>query len=111
MLFPWILTVHLALFLACVGYAAALQRVYRWYHPDRTWITVVIGETLVGLALGALCAAGVLPWSAAAYFITLQGAAGLPIIFWQLAEAQARRARRDALKAEEREHATQARRS
>ena len=110
MLLPWIIAIHLALLLACVGYAAILQHVYRWYHPDRTWITVVGGEALIGVALGGLCVAGVLPWTMLAYFITLQGAGGLPIIIWQLAQAEQRRKRRDALKDEDR-HAAQARRA
>lgn len=106
---PWLVVIHLALLLICALYAALLQRVYRAYHPDRTWMTVVGGEGLVGIALAGVCATGALPWEAAAYFITLQGAAGIPIILWQLAQAERRRDIRARLERDE-SHAAQARR-
>lgn len=106
---PWLLAIHLSLFLVCAGYAALLQRVYRLYHPDRTWVTVVGGEVLVGCGVGALWLVGALPWDAMAYFITLQGAAGLPIIVWQLGQAEERRRNRARLERES--HAAQTRRA
>ena len=88
----WIGIVHFVLFLICVGYALFLNQrsVYEWYTPNRTWVTVVGGDTLIGLALAMLCAIDVLPWLALLLYGTLHIAAGTPIIVWQLRRANKR---------------------
>lgn len=85
----WSVVVHLALFLACVGYAALLARkdIYEWYHPDKTWWVVAGGVILVGLAGAAECALGVLPWLALGIYATLFVTAGIPIAYWQERQA------------------------
>lgn len=105
---PWLIAIHLTLLLACIGYAALLQRIYRHYHPDRTYVTVVVGELLVGLAVGATWLIGAIPFDAVILFGTLQTAAGTPIVIWQLDQAARRRQIRSDLERES--HAAQARR-
>lgn len=80
-------------------YALILHHIQDKYLPDHTDVTVIIGEMLIGVALGLLCVFGVLPWSSAGYFILLQMAGGVPILIWQHLERIARRQeRKDAAK-------------
>jgi hypothetical protein len=104
---PWLIAIHLTLLLTCIGYAALLQRIYRHYHPDRTYITVVVGEMLVGLAFGGAWLVGAVSLEAVALFGTLQMAAGIPIVAWQLDQAARRRKIRSGLERDS--HAAQAR--
>ena len=76
-------------------YAAVLniRAVREWYTPDRTWITVVIGDGLIIAALLCLVPSGVL--SMAQWWIVLvyTFAAGVPIIIWQFIRAMQRKHR------------------
>lgn len=94
-----IIATHLALTIACWGYARFLNRrkVYEWYHPDRTWVTVVGGDALIGCALAALCWLGVFPWLLLLLYATLHIAAGIPIIIWQFQRETQRRKQIDAI--------------
>ena len=85
----WIILVHISLAIGATAYALFLNQkhVYEWYSPDRTWVTVIGGDVLIGSAACALCALGVLPWAVIAYFASLHVAAGAPIIDWQLRRA------------------------
>jgi hypothetical protein len=66
-------------------YAAVLniKRIREWYTPDRTYVTVVIGDGLILAALACLVPAGVFTfwqwWIAFVYTLS----AGIPIIIWQ----------------------------
>lgn len=76
-------------------YAAILniKRVHNWYTPDRTYITVVIGNSLILAGLLCLVPAGMLSfwqwWHALIYTVS----AGVPIIIWQRIRAIKRRRR------------------
>ena len=95
----------IALLLAVVSsaYAAILniRQVREWYTPDRTWITVAIGDGLILAALGAAVFVDALSlwqwWIAFVYTL----AAGVPIIIWQKIRTIKRQRR--AAKALERE--------
>lgn len=80
-----LIIIHIALFTAASAYALFLNQkhIYEWYNPDRTWITVVGGDVLIGLALLGICYIGALPWDVLTYWITLHATAGVPIIVWQ----------------------------
>lgn len=99
-----LIAIHAALLLACAGYAAFLGQahIYKAYHPHHTIWTVVGGEILVGVAFGIACIVGAAwiqaaPLIAACLFITLQGAAAIPIWRWQRQQAEEERAREQAL--------------
>lgn len=89
----WIIGIHIALTLACWGYARFLNQrwVYEWYHPDRTWVTVVGGDAIIGCAIGGLCILGIFPWLLLLLYATLHVAAGVPIIVWQFQRETQRR--------------------
>jgi hypothetical protein len=93
----WSVVIHLLLFLAAIGYAALLNAIYELYHPDHTWITVVGGVCLVGVALIAEYAALGPSWLLMPAYFTLNGAAGIPIIRWQRRQARKRRAAAEAI--------------
>lgn len=99
MMLGWIILIHVTLCAACIAYAMFLNQkhVYEWYTPNRTWVTVVIGDALIGIALAMVCAVGVLPWLALLFYGTLHIAAGAPIIIWQLQRADARARTLEAL--------------
>lgn len=103
MMLGWIILIHVMLCAACVVYAMFLNQrhVYEWYNPNRTWITVVIGDTLIGIALAMVCAIGALPWLVLLFYSTLHIAAGLPIIIWQFQRADARARTLEALDKED----------
>lgn len=90
----WLILVHVGLAAAAALYAAFLNQrhVYEWYNPDRTWLTVIGGDVLIGLALAALVALEALPADVLLYWLTLHLCAGTPIIFWQLRRAKKRAA-------------------
>jgi len=75
---------YFTLFIVCALYAVFLQRIHDLYTPDWTWVTVVGGNVLIGMALLALCLSGVLPLAAFWHLVGLNVVAGLPIIIWQL---------------------------
>lgn len=92
---PHILGWLLILFGAAGFYALilrALRRSVRYtYEPDWTWVTVVIGNALIGLALLGMEQSGV-PLTFVAVLLA-NVAAGTPIIIWQAGEQIARRSR------------------
>lgn len=101
------IAVHIALLLACYAYAAFLAQphIYRAYHPNNTIYTVIGGEILIGVAFGMECIIAAAwmrtePLIGAVLFITLHGAAVVPIWRWQRRQAAEERAREQA--AEER---------
>ena len=85
------------LFLVCVAYAIVLDKHPHWYLPrNRTWITVVIGNTFIVVAQAAL-----LTWGVAigiGTIIATNGAAGAPISIWQLVRGAANSAEQRARK-------------
>lgn len=91
------MVVAIAFGLAVVAsaYAAILniRQVREWYTPDRTWVTVVIGDGLIILALLVLALLGELPWRAWLITLGYTGAAGAPIIIWQQIRAYERHRR------------------
>jgi uncharacterized membrane protein len=89
----WSIVIHLLLFFAAWGYAAFLnrKRVYEWYHPDRTYLAVIGGVFLVGIALTAEAWILALPWWIVLLYFTLMTAAGIPIYLWQREQARERR--------------------
>lgn len=99
----WLILIHITLAAACTGYAAFLnqRRVQEWYQPDRTWVTVIGGDVLIGLALASLVAVGALPADVLAYWTTLHIAAGTPIIVWQRIRATKRARQNQALDQED----------
>jgi uncharacterized membrane protein len=79
--------VYALLFAATIIYAVALERLHDVYTPDWTWITVVIGNSLIGLALLALCWIGEVSWGAFWHILGLNACAGSVIIAWQAWQA------------------------
>lgn len=80
-----LISIHIALLAASTLYAAFLNQrhVYEWYNPDRTWLTVIGGDVLIGLALLGVVWVGALPTAVIPYWISLHIVAGVPIIVWQ----------------------------
>lgn len=69
-----------------------IPAVYRWYHPDNTWITVAIGDgIIIGGALLVLWVRGILPGMAVLCYYAVLFAAGVPIIIWQEGQRRERR--------------------
>ena len=70
-----------------------IKRIREWYTPDRVYITVVIGNGFILIALMLLVPFGVLTfwqwWHAFIYTIS----AGIPIIIWQRIRAMQRKHR------------------
>ena len=69
------------------------RRVREWYTPDRTWVTVVIGDGLIIAALGFTALTGDISWRAWWIVFTYTGIAGAPIIIWQQIRAYQRQRR------------------
>ena len=88
--------VHICLFLACWGYAEALQRIHDIYAPDHIWVTVAGGGLLIIIAVAGVCAIGLLPWQAVGFAVSLSITAGIPIVRWQRQQAKQRAAKRAA---------------
>jgi hypothetical protein len=95
----WIAFTHAALFVASACYAAFLnqKKVHEWYSPNHVWLTVVGGDTLIGLALGALYLIGAVPLAALIFYASLHIAAGLPVISWQRRRAAKRAGELEAI--------------
>jgi hypothetical protein len=98
--------IHAALMLAAWLYAGFLAQphIYKAYHPHNTYWTVIGGELLVGVAFGLQCIVAdawirTAPLVVAALFITLQGAAAIPIIRWQRKQAEEEKERERAAEA------------
>jgi hypothetical protein len=88
-----ILAVGAALCLWCALYAWALE--HTPYEPKDIWKTVVIGNGWILIALGILALLGAVEaevyWLAVGY----NGAAGLPVITWQLIQHAREAGRRE----------------
>lgn len=82
--------VYGTLFTTVVCYAYLLERTHDRYTPDWTWLTVVIGNFFIGLALGGLCWLGELPAAAFWHLVGLNVTAGSVIIIWQLDQSRRR---------------------
>lgn len=90
-LVAWIL---LATALISALYAWFLNRIHHRYAPDHIWITVVGGNALIGGMLALWLWLDPLPAAPLAAFwrlLALNIAAGIPIIAWQIGQANARR--------------------
>lgn len=87
-----IVLIHILLFAAAWIYARFLNqdRVQEWYRPDYVEVTVIGGDVLIGLAIGALWFTGVLPWVVIPLYISLHLSAGIPIMWWQRKKRHAR---------------------
>lgn len=86
-------SVLLVLLLAAVAsacYAAILNHIQHTYTPDWVWVTVVVGNAMIGLVQAVFCAMRVLPWEAFLLLLYTNIAMGLPIIVWQISQARAR---------------------
>lgn len=81
----WIAFAHSLLFCAAWAYARFLNQdwVYRIYHPDHVYATVVGGDVLIWPFAAGLYWLGFPWWLNAIFYITLHFAAGAPIIHWQ----------------------------
>jgi hypothetical protein len=81
-----VVTAHIILFLWCSLFAFVLSRkpVYNWYHPDWTWVMVVLGTGFINLAQLAIINSGT-PMTFG-LMVTTDLAAGIPIITWQVIE-------------------------
>jgi hypothetical protein len=81
-----VIAIHIILCLWCALFAFVLSRkpVYEWYHPDWTWLMVVLGTGFIGLAQAAIIDSGT-PLTFG-LILTTDLAAGVPIIVWQLIE-------------------------
>lgn len=89
-----IATIYGGLFLACAAYARFLESLKNAYVPDWTWVTVVVGQSKVVMAMWLFCFAGAMPWSAFYLYAGAQIVAGLPIIAWQVSQTYRRYQRR-----------------
>lgn len=80
----WI-AIYGAVVAAATLYAWILNkpRVYNWYTPDRTWVTVVVGNGIILAGLALICLFYALPWIVWWIVFFLNVAAGVPIITWQ----------------------------
>ena len=88
---PWAIPgVLLAGLVASTLYAAYLNSLDGSYNPRWTWVTVVVGNALIGLTFAAFCALDILPWLAFQLLFATNVALGAPIIIWQLGLDRAR---------------------
>ncbi len=76
------------------AYSAILQRLHDIYAPDHIWVTVVIGNILIGGSFAALAAFDLVPWAAVGWLVGVNVAYGLPVIVWQVWQADQRRKQR-----------------
>lgn len=89
---PLTAAILIALALTTSLYAIVLNRISNRYVPDWVWITVVVGNAMIGLGLWAIEA-----WSERLTFglvVAANVAAGGPIIVWQLWQRERRRRER-----------------
>lgn len=88
--------IYLALFIAAVAYAALLERLHDLYTPDYIWVTVVVGNAMIGLSMLALCLTGAVGGELSAFWhlAGLNADAGSVIIAWQVWQATRRHLQR-----------------
>ena len=79
-----ILSVEAALFVWCLIYAAILERLHDAYTPRWVFVTVVVGNSWILLALLILAKADIFTWDDWWLTFASNASAGLPIIGWQL---------------------------
>jgi hypothetical protein len=91
--------VYVGLFVQVAIYARFLNQewVYRWYSPDRIWVTVAGGVLHVGLAIGQLWYAGFFAWQVPFHYTALFITACIPILIWQKSRAAKRQREADAI--------------
>jgi hypothetical protein len=79
-------TIYLSLFLATCIYAVFLnwKPIEEWHRPNWTFLTVIVGNTILGIAFYYICIAEGIPIAAfwAFFYVNLVG--GTPIVIWQL---------------------------
>ena len=90
--------VSIGLFCAVWLYARWLSGIHDRYTPDRVHWTVVGGETLIHIALFAVCRIGFLPLAAFFFSLFLHSVGAIPIVLWQAGQARKRKAEREAAK-------------
>lgn len=93
-------SIAIGLVIVASAYAAILniRSVREWYTPDRTWVTVVIGDGLIIGALGVLALLNEVTWRFWWIAFGYTCAAGAPIIIWQqIRKFQRRRRAAEAL--------------
>ncbi len=90
-----VVAIAIGLVIVASAYAAILniKRVREWYTPNRTWVTVVIGDGLILAALAVAVLAGELAWRAWLITFGYTLSAGAPIITWQQIRAYQRHRR------------------
>jgi hypothetical protein len=100
-----ILSVYGATAGASALYAWYLQTLDKAYEPNWTWVTVVGGNAIIGMAFLAICLLAP-PLARVSYFyhlLALNCTAGVPVIIWQ--EGQRRkRIREEAARTEKRDN-------
>lgn len=87
------IAIGLTLVSSLYAYVLNKRQVREWYTPDRTWITVVIGDGLIIIALGVAVLTDQIAWGAWWIVFGYTCAAGAPIIIWQLYRRWKRRQR------------------
>lgn len=90
-----VVAIAFGLVIVASAYASILniKQIRDWYTPDRTWITVVIGDGLIIAALAVAALAGEMSWRAWGITFGYTVAAGAPIIIWQQIRKYRRRQR------------------
>ncbi len=90
-----VVAIAIGLVIVSTLYAVVLniRTVREWYTPDRTWITVVIGDGLILAALLCLVPFGILAIAQWWIILIYTFAAGVPIIIWQQIRAMQRKHR------------------
>lgn len=83
----------LVLFGASGLYAYILPHWRPKYQPNWTWVTVVIGNSLLIAATAGMEWMSAVPSGTTAIFIAVNVAGGAPIVLWQGAQWQERRGR------------------
>lgn len=75
------------------------------YSPHLTWLTVVVGNAMIGGVIALFCGLGVLPWLSFQLLFAVNLAMGLPIIVWQIGQNNGRQLMKLARNAKEPPHA------
>jgi hypothetical protein len=68
------------------AYSIILHAFHNSYHPRWTWLTVVIGNSILGGAWAWVWFRGALPLAIALFYFETQVAGGMPVVVWQLWE-------------------------
>jgi hypothetical protein len=76
-------------------YSTVLDRIHDSYVPDWIWVTVVIGNGLVIATASIAVLVWNGDWAAVVLFFAANLACGVPVIIWQLRQAERRRKERE----------------